>query len=411
MTFAQKLQNYADITVIIGLNIQPGQTLIIRSPIEGAPLVRLIVASAYQAGAKLVDVMWKDDAVKLARFNHAPRDSFDQFPTWHTDGMVQLVKDGGALLSIKAVDPDLLNGQDTDLITLAQRTEERYMLPILTEVMKDAINWSIVALPIPSWAAKIYSDDEPEVQMSKLWDTIFAICRIDQPDPSVAWEQHLKQLAQTRDYLNAKQYTALKYTGPGTNLTLGMPKNHCWAGGQKDTLTGIPFIPNMPTEEVFCMPHKDKTEGVVTATRPLSYAGVLIDNFSFTFEAGRVVKVMADKGEAVLRDLIDTDEGSGRLGEVALVPHSSPISQTGLMFYNTLFDENAASHFALGRAYRFSVEGGPLMSDEEFAAVGGNFSLPHVDFMMGSGAMDIDGLTEAGEAEPIMRAGEWAFES
>jgi aminopeptidase len=216
-------------------------------------------------------------------------------------------------------------------------------------------------------------------------------------------------LSARKDYLNAKRYTALKYTAPGTDFTLGLPDHHIWNGAQSQTPTGITFIANVPTEEVFTMPHKDRADGVVSSSKPLSYGGVLIEDFSLTFAGGRVVKVTAKKGEAVLKKLIETDEGSARLGEVALVPHSSPISQSGLLFYNTLFDENASNHVAIGRAYRFCMEGGPAMSDEEFAAAGGNDSLAHVDFMIGSAAMNVDGITREGVTEPIMRAGEWAF--
>ena len=409
LTFEQKLQNYADLAVKIGVSLQPGQRLMIRAPVESAPLVRLITASAYKAGAQLVDVMWSDDAVTLARFEHAPRASFEEFPVWRTKAMAEIAANGDALLSIHATDPNLLKDQDPELVALAQRVANTHMLPVRQHLMKDATNWSIISLPITSWAAKIFPGDLSDAQISKLWDAIFKVCRLDQPDPLAAWKRHIKQLATNRDYLTAKQYTALKLIAPGTDLTLGLPKHHLWHGGQKETLSGIPFIPNVPTEEVFTMPHKDKTDGVVTSSKPLSYAGTLIENFSLTFEKGRVVNVTAEKGETVLKKLIDTDEGAARLGEIALVPHSSPISQTGLLFYNTLFDENAASHIALGRAYRFCVEGGPAMSDEEFAAAGGNDSLTHVDFMVGSGQMDIDGITANADTEPVMRAGEWVF--
>ena len=409
LTFEQKLQNYADLAVKMGVGLQAGQRLILRSPVEGAPLARLITAAAYQAGARLVDVIWSDDAITLARFQHAPRDSFEEFPTWRIDALTQAANRGDAVLSIYATDPDLLKEQDPALIALSQRVTDTHLRPFRRRSMSGAINWSIVSLPLPAWAAKIFPADPPDRQMSKLWEAIFKICRVDRPDPLAAWHTHTKQLAEKRDYLNAKQYTALKYTAPGTDFTLGLPKNHRWQAGQKLTQSGIPFIPNIPTEEVFSMPHKDKAEGVITSTKPLSYGGVLIENFSLTFAAGRVIKVAAEKGEAVLQKLIESDEGAARLGEVALVPHGSPISQTGLVFYNTLFDENASNHLAVGRAYRFCMENGPEMSDEEFAVAGGNDSLVHVDFMIGSNEMDIDGITIDGRAEPVMRGGAWAF--
>lgn len=407
LTFDQKLQNYADLAVQIGVGLHPGQRLIVRAPVESAPLVRLITESAYKAGARLVDPMWVDDAINLARFKYAPRDSFEEYPTWRAEGLTQAAERGDAILSVSATDPDLLKGQDPDLVTLTQRVNQKHMQPFYRHIMNDATNWCVISVPIASWAAKVFPNDPPEAQIAKLWEAIFTICRADQPDPIAAWQRHNEQLATKRSHLNARQYAALRYTAPGTDLTVGLPEGHIWHGGQSQTPNGTTFFANVPTEEVFTLPHKDKTSGVVRSTKPLSYAGSLIDNFSLTFEAGRVVNVTAEKGEEVLRKLIETDEGAARLGEMALVPYSSPISQMGILFYNTLFDENASHHFALGRGYRFCLERGTEMSDAEFAAAGGNDSLTHIDFMIGSQEMDIDGLSATGETEPLMRAGEW----
>lgn len=409
LSFEQQLQNYAELAVKIGVGLRAGQRLIVRAPVESAPLVRLIAASAYKAGARLVDVMWTDDAITLARFNHAPRDSFEEYPTWQANALTQIANEGDAVLSIYATDPDLLKDQDPDLVALAQRVAQTHLAPFRRKVMSDALNWSVISLPIASWAAKIFPDSPPDEQLSKLWEAIYKVCRLDQPDPVAAWQQHVAELSARKDYLNAKAYTALKYTAPGTDFTLGLPDHHIWHGAQSYTPTGITFIANVPTEEVFTMPHKDRADGVVSSTKPLSYGGVLIEDFSLTFAGGRVVNVAAKKGEAVLRKLIETDEGSARLGEIALVPHSSPISQAGLLFFNTLFDENASNHVAVGRAYRFCLKGGTGMTDEEFEAAGGNDSLTHVDFMIGSAEMDVDGVTSDGATEPVMRAGEWAF--
>jgi len=241
-----------------------------------------------------------------------------------------------------------------------------------------------------------------------LWEAIGRLCRLDRPDPVAAWEEHLLALAKRRDFLNRKRYSALKYTSPGTALTIGLPDGHQWVAGRSESRSGITFAPNLPTEEVFTMPHKDRVDGVVRSSKPLSYGGTVIENFSLTFEAGRAVKVTAERGEAVLQQLVATDAGAARLGELALVPHGSPISESGLLFYNTLFDENAASHVALGSAYKFTLAGGEAMGDEDFERAGGNRSGVHVDFMIGSGELDVDGVLANGSAEPLMRKGEWA---
>lgn len=408
LSFDQKLNNLAELAVKVGVNLQPGQRFIIRAPLDSAPLVRLIAAKAYQSGARLVDVNWTDDGLTLARFEHAPRDSFEEYPIWVAAGLNEVAQTGGAVLSIVGNDPDLLKDQDPDLVALVQKLHRTHLGPFYSQLMKDGLNWSIISHPAPAWAAKVFPAGTPEQQLANLWEAIFRITRADQPDPVAAWQAHTANLAHRRDILTAKQYTALHYRAPGTDLTLGLPENHVWHGGAKDTLTGVPFIPNMPTEEVFSMPHRDRVDGVVSSSLPLSYAGVLIDDISLRFENGRVAHVSAKRGEATLKKLIDTDEGAARLGEVALVPHSSPIAQSGLLFYNTLFDENAANHLALGRAYRFCVQAGPAMTDDEFAAAGGNNSLTHVDFMIGSAQMDIDGVLPDGSVEPLMRAGEWA---
>jgi len=266
----------------------------------------------------------------------------------------------------------------------------------------------VVAAAGAGWAARMFPDRAPAEQMAALWEAIGRLCRLDRPDPIGAWTTHLEGLAERSEHLNRKRYAALKYSGPGTDLTLGLPDGHIWVSGHTRSQTGISFTANLPTEEVFTMAHKDKVNGVVRSTKPLSHAGTLIEGFSVRFADGRVVEVSAERGEAVLRTLVDTDPGAARLGEVALVPHSSPIAQSGLLFYNTLFDENAASHVALGNAYKFTLAGGDGMSDEAFERAGGNRSSVHVDFMIGSGELDVDGVRADGTSEPLMRGGEWA---
>lgn len=408
--FEQKLQTYADLIVKVGVNLQPEQRLIIRSDISSAALARLIAESAYKIGASLVDVVWTDDELTLARFKHAPRDSFEEFSAWRTDALEQTAESGGAMISISSEDPDLLAGQDPELISTVAQTAAKHMTGIREYIMRNGISWLVAAAPSAPWASKVFPEQSPQTQIDSLWNAIFSVCRLDAPDPVAAWQAHFADLVVRRNYLDAKRYSALRFTGPGTDLTVGLPENHLWMGGKSVSETGIEFAPNLPTEEIFTMPRRNRVDGVVAATKPLNFRGTLIENIVMTFENGKIVRAAADQGEAVLNKLIATDEGAAYLGEVALVAHSTPISQSGLLFFNTLFDENAASHLAFGTAYRACVEGGTKMSGDEFAAAGGNDSMIHVDFMIGGAEQNVDGIAKDGSIEPVMRAGEWVFD-
>lgn len=411
LSFENKLENYADLVVRVGLNLQRGQQLTVRAAVGTAPFTRKVVEKAYQAGAPFVDVIWNDDAVTLARFEHAPKDSFEIFPEWTRDAMLAAAARGDAVLTVHAADPELLKNQDPESVATVQRVTRTEMRPFTQHIMNSDVNWCIVSVPIPSWSAKVFPNaTTPEAAERKLWDAIFTTVRADRENPVTAWEKHLKNLEARRAYLTDKQYHALHYSAPGTDLTVGLAEGHLWLGGTQPTNEGTVYVANLPTEEVFTMPHRERVDGTVRNSLPLSYAGNLIDGFELTFKDGAVVDFHAEQGEKVLQRLLETDDGAKRLGEVALVPHSSPISQSGILYYNTLFDENASSHLALGRAYRFNVRGGTEMSEQEIAAVGANDSLTHVDFMIGSGQMDIDGVTDEGEREPVMRGGEWAFD-
>ncbi len=412
--FDRTLRTYADLTVRIGLNLQPDQRLLIIGPIanggvslEAAPLVRHIAAAAYDAGARLVETLWGDEAVLAVRFKRAPRDSFDEFSTWLPKALVEHIEAGHAVLSVYANDPDQLKDESPEQVAAVQQAMARSVRPFRELISRNQTNWSVIAAAASAWAARVFPGVEPPQQVSRLWDAIGRLCRLDRPDPIAAWETHLGELAARTDHLNRKQYSALRYAGPGTDLTIGLPAGHVWVGGRSVTATGIPFAPNLPTEEVFTMPHKDRVDGIVRSSKPLSYGGTMIEGFSLRFAEGSVVEVQADRGEAVLRRLVEMDPGAARLGELALVPHSSPIAQSGLLFYNTLFDENAASHVALGAAYKFTLRGGETMSDEEFECAGGNLSAAHVDFMIGSGELDVNGVLPDGTIEPVMRRGEW----
>jgi aminopeptidase len=403
------LSDYAEIAVRVGINLRPGQQLMIRADLNAAPLVRAITRNAYKAGSPLVHVFWDDEDITLARFQHAPRDSFAEFPTWRVQAQTELIDAGTALISIASGDPDLLRGQDQALISLAQQTAAYKSAPLSQRITRPAINWLVIAASSPAWASRVFPGLPPAEAEIQLWDAIFSACRIGQGDPVVLWQAHLADLAARSDYLNMRRYSALRYSGPGTQLTIGLARDHRWVSGGMAAENGVPFVANLPTEEVFSAPDRMRVDGVVRASKPLNLGGSLIEDFSLVFRAGRVVEVQAAQGAEVLRQLIATDEGAARLGEVALVPERSPIAQANRIFFNTLFDENAASHIALGRAYRFNVANGAAMTSEEFAEKGGNESAIHTDFMIGSAAIDIDGLTEDGQAEPVMRAGEWAF--
>jgi aminopeptidase len=412
--FERMLRAYADLTVSVGLNLQPRQRLLIIGPIanggaalEAAPLVREVTASAYRAGAQLVETLWGDEAALAARLQYAPRDSFEEFSNWLPDALARHVEDGHAVLSIYANDPDQLKDAPPDLVAVLQQATARAVRTFREHISRNQTNWAVVGAAAESWAARVFPDVAAGERMPRLWEAIAKLCRLDRPDPIAAWEQHLSDLVARTARLNAKQYSALRYTAPGTSLTIGLPSGHVWVGGRSTNAAGIPFAPNLPTEEVFTMPHKDRVDGLVRSTKPLSYGGTLIENFTLRFDAGRVVDARAERNETVLQRLIEMDVGAARLGELALVPHSSPVAQTGRLFYNTLFDENAASHVALGAAYKFTVRGGEAMSDAEFEAAGGNRSATHVDFMIGSSELDVDGVRPDGGAEPVMRKGEW----
>jgi len=411
----QQLRAYGELTVKVGLSLRAGQRLLIIGPLasggvslEAAPLVRQIVAAAYRAGASFVETLWGDEAAQMARFHHAPRDSFGEFSSWLPRALVEHAEAGHAIVSVYANDPDQLKDEPPELVSAVQQAVSKAVRPFRELISRNQTNWTVVAAAGGGWAARVFPGLPPAEQVARLWDAIARLCRLDQPDPVAAWETHLAALARRRDHLNAKGYAALKYKGPGTELKIGLPNGHLWVSGRSESRFGIPFAPNLPTEEVFTMPHKDHGDGVVRSSKPLSYGGTVIENFSLTFEGGKTVKVTAERGQEVLQRLVDTDAGAARLGELALVPHSSPVSQSGLLFYNTLFDENAASHVALGSAYKFTMRGGESMEDAAFEHAGGNRSGVHVDFMIGSGGLDVDGVLPGGATEPLMRAGEWA---
>lgn len=409
LTFEEKLRNYARLAVRVGVGVKPGQRLLVQAPVETAALARLVVREAYAAGASFVDVRWDDDDVQLARFELAPDGSFEQISRWRVDAEIETAEAGGAVLAIRATNPNLLGSVDAERVATHQRTLAAYRRPYTAQVMTNRLNWNLISAPVSGWAELMFPDASAEQAVSQQWDAIFAATRADQPDAVALWEAHLGDLKRRRDLLTGKQYAALHFRGGGTDLTVGLADDHVWGGGAADTPGGITFTANIPTEEVWTAPHRERVDGTVVSTKPLSYNGTLIDGIRIEFRDGRITKASAEQGESALLKMIDTDEGSHRLGEVALVPHSSPISRSGLFFFNTLYDENAASHIAIGSAYRFNVRGGVDMRLEDFLAAGGNDSLTHVDWMIGSGEMDVDGVAKDGTREAVMRAGEFVI--
>jgi aminopeptidase len=413
------LRKYAEAIVKIGLNLRAGQRLIIQNatargvPPAGRELVHEVARAAYAAGARYVETLWGDEEMLRIRLQHAPADSFDEYPKWYIKGIVDMINNGDALLSIYANNPDIYDGLDPERIGAMQKTHLQNYQDVILPTTRNAVNWCVVASAAPAWAKKIFPELPEDAAMQKLWQEIFEITRADQPDTIAAWQEHIKNLRKRADYLQSKKYTGLHYraASPNTDFTLGLPPGHKWISAQSLAENGVVFTANMPTEEVFTLPDRHRADGTVSATFPLSYGGALIEDFSVTFENGRIVKVSAKKNESILQKLVNMDEGSARLGEVALVPASSPIARRGHLFYNTLYDENASCHIAIGRAYRFTLTGGEEFTEEEFAAAGGNTSINHVDFMIGSPQMDIDGIKEDGTREPVMRQGEWAFEA
>jgi aminopeptidase len=406
-THEEKLNRLAEVAVRVGLGLQVGQELVMTASLDALPLARRITEQAYRAGASVVTTLYSDDETTLMRYRHARDESFDRAANWLYDGMGAAFKSGAARLAIAGGNPALLSDEDASKVSRASRAVSVAYRPALELITRHAINWTIVASATPAWAASVFPGDAPDVAMAKLWDAIFATSRLDGDDPVAAWKTHDATLQKRAAYLNEKRYTALQYRGPGTDFRLGLADDHRWLGGGTTAGNGIYCIPNMPTEEVFTTPHKDRADGTVTATKPLSHQGTLIEGMQVRFEEGRIVEARASRGQEVLQKLIGTDDGARRLGEVALVPHSSPIAASGMLFLNTLFDENAASHIALGQAYSSCVRDGDKMTPEELAAKGANDSLIHVDWMIGSGELDIDGITAANVVEPLMRKGEW----
>ncbi|WP_425100414.1 aminopeptidase [Tropicibacter sp. S64] len=402
------LDRLAEVAVSVGLNLQQGQDLILTAPVAALPLVRRIAAAAYRAGAGVVTPIFSDEELTLARYRNAQKESFDKAPTWLLEGMAAGFAGGAARMAIVGDDPMLLAEEDPEKVGRAGKANSIAYRPALDHIANFRINWNIISYPTASWAKRIFPDLPEDEAVRRLADAIFAASRVLGEDPVAEWKAHNAALAERTKWLNAQRFDALHFTGPGTDLRVGLAEDHEWMGGASKAQNGVVCNPNMPTEEVFTTPHAARVEGTVRSTKPLSHQGSLIDGIEVRFEGGRIVEAKASKGEQVLLKLLDTDEGARRLGEVALVPHSSPISQSGLLFYNTLYDENAACHIALGQCYSKCFLDGASLSQDEVKAKGGNASLIHVDWMIGGAETDIDGVKPDGSRVPVFRKGEWA---
>lgn len=403
-----KLDKLAEVAIKVGLRLQPGQDLLLTAPVAALPLVRRIVEHAYRAGAGLVTPLLADEEITLSRYRFGHDDGFDRAAGWLYEGVGKAFGANTARLAIVGDDPMLLSGQDAAKVSRASRAHSVAYQPALERIAGFDINWSILAYPGASWAARVFAGDPEEVAVRKLAEAIFAASRIDGPDPVAAWEAHNAMLRGRTQWLNGQRFSALHFSGPGTDLTVGLADGHEWQGGASTAKNGVTCNPNIPTEEVFTTPHARRVEGRVASTKPLSYQGTLIEDIAVRFEAGRIVEATASRGQDVLAKVLETDDGARRLGEVALVPHSSPISTGGLLFLNTLFDENAASHIALGQCYSKCFLDGATLGPEAIAAQGGNKSLVHIDWMIGSDRIDVDGLRPDGTRVPVFRQGEWA---
>ncbi|WP_270269469.1 aminopeptidase [Enterococcus lactis] len=406
--FNELLKKYARLIAETGVATEKGHTVVLQISVDQALLARLITQEAYKLGAAEVIVQWTDDQIQREFLLHAATDRIENVPQSKIDQADEWLEKGASRISVVSADPDAFAGVDSQRVASYQAAAGKALMNLRKATQANKVSWTVVAAAGKQWAAKVFPDLSEEEQVDALWDQIFKTTRVYEEDPVLAWKKHDEKLAKKAEELNQEQFSALHYTAPGTDIIIGLPKNHLWEGAGSYNARGEKFMANMPTEEVFTAPDSHRVDGYISSTKPLSYAGTIISGMKFTFKDGKVVDFSAEQGEDVLAKLLDTDEGARRLGEVALVPDPSPISQSGIIFFNTLFDENASNHLALGSAYAFSVKGGTEMSDEELAEAGLNRSQTHVDFMVGSDKMDIDGIREDGSTVPIFRNGDWA---
>lgn len=409
---AELLEKYADFIVRVGVNVQPGQTMIVNASLEAAPLARLCVKSAFAAGARDVRVDWSDNEVSRLRMEMGAEEALCDVKPYVERSYLDFAESEGGVcvLHLLADDPEVYAGLDGGKINRVSLARRKALANWRVYTMNDKIQWCIAAMPSAPWAKMIFPELPEAEAIEKLWDVIFEVCRVTGGDPVTEWRAHVEKLSALRDKLNELQLESVHFTsGNGTDLTVGLADGHVWESAASVDDRGTRFIPNLPTEEVFTAPHKDRVEGIVYGTKPYVYNGQLIKGFHVTFKAGRVVEYGAEENEALLGELLDSDEGARSIGEVALVPASSPINRSGVLFYNTLFDENAACHIAFGDGYSGTLIGGREMTDEQRAAHGLNKSAIHEDVMIGAADTCITGLTKDGRTVPIFDGGEWVL--
>ncbi len=409
MDLEKNLEKYAELAVRVGINLQEKEGLIISCNAESLPLVRIIAKKAYEAGAKHVEIQFEDDEILLARYTYGRDFVFDNYPQWKANNLEAMYKDNYHHLIVKAPNPELLKEIDGDKIARSQKSSSKVMSSVSEYRMTGFTKWTIIDVPSIAWAKSVFPDLEECQAVEKLWEKVFEATRVDQEDPIKAWEIHDKNLKKYRNYLNEKQFEKLVLKGPGTDLEVYLAEDHFWMGGSKESQGGCSYVANMPTEEVFTTPHRLKVNGKLKATKPLSVNGKLVENFGFEFKDGKVVDFYAEKGYEVIENLLNNDEGSRYLGEIALVQDDSPISNTGILFNNTLFDENASCHFALGKSYAYAMRNGSNLSQEELLAKGANDSLIHVDFMVGGPELEITAYEKYGNVVKLFEKGNWTF--
>lgn len=406
--FDKKLKKYAELIVKVGVNVQAGQIVVLYIDVDQQKLAHLIIEEAYRTGAAKVMVKWSDVFSQQQFLKHASIEQLENIPNFEKDEAKYIANNRCCRISVLSEDPGAFTGIDQQRVATYQAARGKALMPVRKATQNNDLSWTVVAAAGQKWANKVFPELDDQAALERLWKEIFKTTRIDQEDPIKAWEEHDQKLHAKEDWLNQEQFSALHYTSPITDLTVGLPENHIWEGGSSHNAAGIKFMANMPTEECFTAPDNRRIDGYVTSTKPLSYAGNILEDMRFTFKDGKVVKATAKKGQATLDHLLETDQGVRSLGEVSLVPDPSPISQSKIIFFNTLFDENASDHLALGAAYPFNIKGGTTMSEEQLQAKGINFSQAHVDFMVGSADMNIDGIKKDGTVVPVFRNGDWA---